>query len=62
VLKVQTGRGAQVRSAKFKLAKMVEVMGWKAMGAKLMDFSKSVEMEWEKKEEAGPQQNLFEQE
>lgn len=62
ILKVQTGRGAQVRSARFKIAKMVEVMGWKAMGAKLMDFSKSVEMEWEKKEETGPQQNLFEQE
>jgi len=62
VLKVQIGRGQQVRHAKFKIAKMVEVMGWKAVGAKLMDFSKSVEMEWEKKEEAGPQQNLFEQE
>jgi len=61
VLKVQTGRGQQVRSAKFKIAKMVEVMGWKAVGAKLMDFSKSIEMDWEKKEE-GPQQNLFEQE
>jgi len=30
---------------------MVEVMGWKAVGTKLMDYSKSVEMEWEKKEE-----------
>lgn len=61
VLKVQTGRGQQVRSAKFKIAKMVEVMGWKAVGAKLMDFSKSVEMEWEKKEE-GQAPTLFEQE
>ncbi len=26
---------------------MVEVMGWKAVGAKLMDFSKTIEMEWE---------------
>jgi topoisomerase-4 subunit A len=39
ILAVQTGRGAQVRSAKFKLAKMVEVMGWKAVGAKLMDYT-----------------------
>ena len=45
---VQTGRGSQVRRAKFKIAKMVEVMGWKAVGAKLMDYSKSIEMEWEK--------------
>ncbi|HWB27210.1 MAG TPA: DNA gyrase/topoisomerase IV subunit A [Chitinophagaceae bacterium] len=61
ILKVQTGRGQQVRSAKFKIAKMVEVMGWKAVGAKLMDYSKSIEMEWERKEES-PQQNLFDQE
>ncbi|MBC7536323.1 MAG: DNA gyrase/topoisomerase IV subunit A, partial [Ferruginibacter sp.] len=47
VLKVQTGRGQQVNKAKFKVEKMVEVMGWRAIGAKLVDFSKSVEMEWE---------------
>jgi len=29
--------------------KMVEVMGWKAVGAKLVDFTKTVTMEWEKK-------------
>jgi topoisomerase-4 subunit A len=51
ILVVQTGRGQQVRKAKFKINKMVEVMGWKAVGAKLMDYSKSVEMEWEKREE-----------
>jgi topoisomerase-4 subunit A len=49
LLAVQTGRGSQVRKAKFKLVKMVEVMGWRAIGAKLTDFSKSVEMEWEDK-------------
>jgi topoisomerase-4 subunit A len=46
ILSVQQGRGEQVRKAKFKIAKMVEVMGWKAVGAKLIDFSKSVQMEW----------------
>ena len=51
ILVVQTGRGQQVRKAKFKVAKLVEIMGWKAAGAKLMDFSKSVEMEWEKRPE-----------
>src|SRR6266487_243608 len=50
ILAVQTGRGSQIRRAKFKIAKMVEVMGWKAVGAKLMDYSKSIEMAWEKKE------------
>ncbi|MDO9156948.1 MAG: DNA gyrase/topoisomerase IV subunit A, partial [Sediminibacterium sp.] len=40
ILVVQTGKGQQVRKAKFKVAKMVEVMGWKAVGAKLTDFNK----------------------
>ncbi len=61
ILKVQTGRGAQINKAKFKVAKMVDVMGWKAVGAKLVDFSKSVEMEWDKPvEDAGAQGALFE--
>lgn len=49
ILVVQSGRGAQVRKAKFKVVKLVEVMGWKAVGAKLVDFTKSIEMEWEGK-------------
>jgi topoisomerase-4 subunit A len=59
ILVVQTGRGSQVRKAKFKIAKMVEVMGWKAVGAKLVDYSKSLEMEWEKKEPDAKQPELF---
>lgn len=46
VLHVQTGRGSSVRSVKFKIANLVEVMGWKAIGTKLMAYSKSIEMEW----------------
>jgi topoisomerase-4 subunit A len=34
-------------------------MGWKAVGAKLVDYSKSVEMEWVRKKES-QQQQLFE--
>ena len=61
ILKVHTGRGAQVSNAKFKVSNMVEVMGWKAVGAKLVDFSKTVEMEWEKPvEDASGQGDLFE--
>lgn len=60
ILAVQSGRGAQIRNAKFKLVKMVDVMGWKAIGAKLTDYSKSVEMVWEVKEKENPQQELFE--
>jgi topoisomerase IV subunit A len=49
LLIVKTGRGQMVRNAKFKVNKLVEVMGWKAIGVKLTEYSKSVEMEWEKK-------------
>jgi topoisomerase-4 subunit A len=59
VLAVQQGRGAQVRKAKLKITKMVEVMGWKAVGSKLIDYSKSVEMEWVKPK-ASSQAELFE--
>ena len=54
ILAVQQGRGEQIRKAKFKISKMVEVMGWKAVGAKLVDYSKSVEMEWVKPEGESP--------
>ncbi|HEY0751547.1 MAG TPA: DNA gyrase/topoisomerase IV subunit A, partial [Chitinophagaceae bacterium] len=50
VLVVQQGKGAQIRKIKFKLARIVEVMGWKAVGAKLIDYNKSVIMDWEIKE------------
>ncbi|MBD0277354.1 MAG: DNA gyrase/topoisomerase IV subunit A [Flavisolibacter sp.] len=59
VLIVQQGKGSQVRKAKFKIAKMVEVMGWKAVGAKLVDFNKTIQMEWEVKEEVNKQPELF---
>lgn len=59
VLAMQSGRGAQVRKAKIKLAKVAEVMGWKAVGAKLTDYNKSIEMEWVK-EDPHAQPELFE--
>jgi topoisomerase-4 subunit A len=61
VLSMQSGKGAQVRKAKIKLAKVAEVMGWKAVGAKLTDYSKTIEMEWVKEEPAGPQASLFDE-
>ena len=59
LLAVRSGRGQMVRNAKFKVKNMVEIMGWKAVGAKLVDFSKSVEMEWEIKKDNN-QPELFE--
>jgi topoisomerase-4 subunit A len=59
VLLVETGRGSQVRKAKFKIAKMVDVMGWKAVGAKLLDHQKNIMMQWEVKEVDTQQAQLF---
>ena len=58
ILVVQSGKGQQIRKAKFKLTKVVDVMGWKAVGAKLVDYNKSLVMEWEVKEK-GKQAELF---
>ena len=59
VLAVQSGRGDQIRKAKFRIAKVTEVTGYKTVGAKLLDFSKSVEMEWIREKKDDQQQELF---
>ena len=58
VLVVMQGKGSQAKQSKFKLAKMVDIMGWKAIGAKLIDFNKTIQMEWETTEKA-KQSQLF---
>jgi topoisomerase IV subunit A len=59
VIIISSGRGAQAKTQKIKLAPFVEVMGWKAVGAKLFDFNKSVGMEWDVKKKKSNQQELF---
>jgi topoisomerase IV subunit A len=60
VLAMQQGRGAQIRKGKLKITKFAEVTGYRTVGAKLADFSKSTEMEWVKgKEGDNNQQELF---
>jgi topoisomerase-4 subunit A len=59
VLAVQTGRGEQVRKAKFKITKVAELAGWKTVGTKLLDFSKTVQMEWVKSKTDNNQPELF---
>lgn len=60
ILIVQTGKGLQVSKVKFKIASMMEVMGWKAIGAKLMGYSKTAEMTWEElPKEDNAQPELF---
>jgi topoisomerase-4 subunit A len=51
IVQIKTGRGAQLRTQKIKIADFVEVMGWKAVGNKLADFTKSTEFEWVMKEQ-----------
>jgi topoisomerase IV subunit A len=60
LLNVKTGKGQQVNNVKFKVDKLVEVMGWKAIGSKLMDFNKNIEMEFVQPKEETSQQELFE--
>ena len=50
ILIVNSGKGSQVKKTKFKIANTVDVMGWKAVGAKLVDYNKSIMMEWEVRE------------
>lgn len=59
VVLIRSGRGAQAREQKIKVADFVEVMGWKALGNKLADFAKSTEIEWAHKAEENPQKELF---
>ncbi len=62
LLAMQSGRGSQIRKAKIKLNKVVDVMGWKAIGNKLTDYSKSDQMEWVEAPAQSSQKNLFEEE
>lgn len=59
VILVTSGRGAQQKTQKIKLGNFVELMGWKAVGSKLVDFNKSVSMDWEVRKSKGNQAELF---
>ncbi|HMF73736.1 MAG TPA: hypothetical protein VK616_19780, partial [Flavitalea sp.] len=56
---IKSGRGTQARVQKIKIADFVEIMGWKAVGNKLADYTKSTEIEWGQKEEKNNQAELF---
>lgn len=46
VLHFEKGRGSQVRKIKYKVGQNVEVTGWKSVGVRLDDYSKSATMYW----------------
>ncbi|HYK44956.1 MAG TPA: DNA gyrase/topoisomerase IV subunit A [Parafilimonas sp.] len=59
VLYFEKGRGAQIQKIKYKIGKNVEITGWKTVGTRFEDYSKSVKMSWV--EQGGnPQGKLFE--
>jgi len=58
-LYMKTGKGAAAKTEKLKVANLVEVMGWKAVGNKLMD-KKAIEFSWQAAEaDKGAQGALF---
>jgi topoisomerase-4 subunit A len=42
----EKGRGAQVQKIKYKIGKNIEVTGWKSVGTRFEDYSKSAKMHW----------------
>ncbi len=59
VLLFEKGRGTQVRKIKYKIGKNIEVSGWKAVGTRFEDYSKSATMQWVKTKKEGQQTELF---
>jgi topoisomerase-4 subunit A len=56
----KSGKGSQARTQKINLAELVEVTGWRAVGSKLVDYTKNIEIAWEtREEEEGKQAELF---
>lgn len=61
VLYFEKGRGDQTQKIKYKIGKNIEVTGWKAVGTKFEDYSKSAKMHWVEPADANSnQQSLFE--
>lgn len=59
VLQLKIGRGLHAEIQKLKVSSLVDVMGWKAVGNKLVD-KKAVEMQWDRPAPPGTQTELFE--
>ncbi len=59
VLHFEKGRGAQVRRLNYKIGKNVEVSGWKSVGTRVDDYSKSATMYWVEQKAESSQAKLF---
>ncbi len=59
LLLFEKGRGAQISRIKYKIGKNVPVSGWKAVGVRLDDYSKSASMQWVEAKGENRQAELF---
>ncbi len=59
VLHFEKGRGSQVTKINYKVGKNVEITGWRALGTRFEDYSKSVKMHWVKQKNENSQGELF---
>ena len=59
VLVIRSGKGSLLKETKFKVSDFVDVMGWRAVGNKLADYTKTTEMEWLGKDGETKQAALF---
>ncbi|MDI9337360.1 MAG: DNA gyrase/topoisomerase IV subunit A [Alphaproteobacteria bacterium] len=57
IIEISVGRGAQLKNYTFNIASVVDIMGWKAVGVKLIDYTKSIELNWQNNNDSSP--NLF---
>jgi topoisomerase-4 subunit A len=56
---IKSGKGAQLKETRIKVADLVEVMGWRAVGSKFTDFNKSTTISWFDDEPSATQVALF---
>jgi topoisomerase-4 subunit A len=56
---IKSGKGALVKETRIKVADLVEVMGWRAIGSKFTDFNKSTNISWNSDEPPATQAALF---
>jgi topoisomerase-4 subunit A len=56
---IKSGKGAQLKETRIKVADLVEVMGWRAVGSKFTDYNKSTTISWFDDEPSATQAALF---
>lgn len=60
ILGLEKGKGDQVRKIKYKVGKNVEVTGWRTVGVRVDDYTKSTKIYWVEQKGDKAQAELFE--